>query len=713
MNATRPSRSAPDCQVLVIGAGPTGLVLAAELLARGIRTRVIDKGDGVSLQTRAIGIHARTLEVLDTMGLADRFTERGQLVRQLRFYSEGRCLTSLEFARCGSRFGYLLDLPQDQTERLLRARVAELGGVIEPGAELIGLAPSDDALSVTVTGPAGRTGTITAGYVVGCDGAHSRVRRELGLAFRGHPYPQDWLLADVLLGGDLLNRDLREDAVHAFFRPDGLPIIFFPMRGHRWRLTLPFAGQRGEQAPTLAEIQHLTSQRAPEPVTVSDPTWLASFRCHRRSACAYRRGRVLLAGDAVHIHSPAGGQGLNTGILDAHNLAWKLALVASGRASDTLLDSYGAERRPVAEEVLRLTHALVHYGSMSNPVKRRVRDIVVPALGRSPTIQRRAARRISQVYVTYPPGPLTVPDRRHGGPAAGQRMPDIGVRSGGPATTLHQVLRGGRHVLVVPAASPVTVFDGLTPYWDDIERRRSRRHGADRAGPAGRPRGGAGQARPYERGDRLPARAVRRPGFSPGRGAAQRPVPARRGNPWSVIPGRVPVGPYFDLGGPRERMSGRYLDSRIEVGAFDDAVAADLLLRLGKGPVGDQHLAVTDLYDRGLAGRAERAAVHHDPALGRLLDPRLDRDHHRRVLVRRHLGGLIDPEHHHVLHGLSGHRATQFSVYPVRPGRAAGRGRASARPAARTGSAARRAPPRRRRTSGGRACRTRRPRPAP
>ena len=156
----------------------------------------------------------------------------------------------------------------------------------------------------------------------------------------------------MLLGGDLPDGDLREDAIHAFFRPDGLPLILFPMRGHRWRLTVPFAGDRGEQAPTLAEIQHLTSQRTPRPVTLSDPTWLASFRCHRRSASACRRGRVLLAGDAVHIHSPAGGQGLNTGILDAHNLGWKLALVASGRAPDALLDTYGAERRPVAEEVL-------------------------------------------------------------------------------------------------------------------------------------------------------------------------------------------------------------------------------------------------------------------------------------------------------------------------------------------------------------------------
>ncbi len=468
MNETRITRHStrPGCRVLVVGAGPTGLVLAADLLARGVSTRVIDKGDGVNLETRAITIHARALEVLDLMGLAERFVDHGQVVRWFSFYTDGRHRLSLDLARNGTRFPFMLDIPQHQTEALLRARVAELGGVIERRTELTGLSDGPVSVTATVRGADGGTRVITAGYVVGCDGAHSRVRHELGLLFRGHPYPQDWLLADVRL--DWARPD---NEVHAFFRAGGTPLICLPMRGHRWRLVVPFAGDRAPGAPDLGEIQRLVDQRAPEPVAVSDPTWLASFNCHRRSTDVYRRGHVLLAGDAVHIHTPAGGQGMNTGITDAHNLGWKLALVAAGRAPDQLLDTYGAEREPVAGQVLGLTHALVRYGTMTHPVKRALRDAIIPAASRVGPVHRRAVRRWTQVSVAYPASSLTKTDRGRGRPRPGQRVPDIKVLTAEGPSRLFTVLRRGRHIIVVMGADPDSALanPALKPYRDLFE----------------------------------------------------------------------------------------------------------------------------------------------------------------------------------------------------------------------------------------------------
>jgi 2-polyprenyl-6-methoxyphenol hydroxylase-like FAD-dependent oxidoreductase len=463
MNGTK---TGTDCQVLVVGAGPTGLVLAAELLARGVCTRVIDKGDGVHLETRAIAIHARALEVLDCMGLAERFVDHGRPVRWWRFYADGRPRLSLDLSLNGTRFGFMLDIPQHQTEALLRARVAELGGVVEPRVELTGLSSEAAGVAARVRDADGQTRTITTDYVVGCDGAHSRVRHELGLPFHGHPYPEDWLLADVRL-----DWARAEGAVHAFFRAAGGPMVCFPMRQDRWRVVLPLAGGRDCGAPGLAEIQRLVDQRAPEPVGVSDPTWLASFRCHRRSTDVYRRGRVLLAGDAVHIHTPAGGQGMNTGITDAHNLGWKLALVAAGRAPDELLNTYGREREPVAGRVLGLTHALVRFGTVSHPVKLALRDAIVPAVFRVTPLHRRAVRRWTQVDVGYPAGGLTQPGGDRGRPGPGQRVPDLQVRAPEGQIRLFAVLRGGRHVMVVTGADPASVADtpAMQPYRDLLQ----------------------------------------------------------------------------------------------------------------------------------------------------------------------------------------------------------------------------------------------------
>src|SRR6201986_181338 len=285
------------CQVLVVGAGPTGLLLAAQLLAREIDPRIVNKGDGPARESRAVSVHARTLEVLDTMGLADAFIEHGPCVRRFRMYAGNRSLLDLDMTRNGSRYGFILNLAQSETERLLRSRVHELGGTIEQRSELAGLSQRGDGVDATLRFADGRETEIRAGYVVGCDGAHSRVRHELGLPFDGQPYAGEFLLADVGLDGVG-----SEDASHLFFRPDGRTLVCLPMAQHRWRVVMPNAGERGGRPPTLEEVQEQGRQRAPWPIAVSDPGWLAGFRGHLPSTTAYRRGRVLLAGDAAHIH---------------------------------------------------------------------------------------------------------------------------------------------------------------------------------------------------------------------------------------------------------------------------------------------------------------------------------------------------------------------------------------------------------------------------
>jgi 2-polyprenyl-6-methoxyphenol hydroxylase-like FAD-dependent oxidoreductase len=436
-----------DCQVLVVGAGPTGLVLAAQLLARGIDTRIVDKGDGPARESRAVSVHARTLELLDTMGLADAFIEHGQCVRRFRMYAGHRSLLNLDMTRNGSRYGFILNLAQSETERLLRTRVHELGGTIEQRSELVGLGRRGDGVDATLRFADGRETEIHAGYVVGCDGAHSRVRHELGLAFAGQPYAGDFLLADVALDGVG-----SEDSSHLFFRPDGRGLVCLPMARHRWRVVMANAGERDGRPPTLEEIQEQVRQRAPWPITVSDPGWLACFRCQLRSTTAYRRGRVLLAGDAAHIHTPAGGQGMNTGMMDAANLAWKLALVADGHAADSLLDTYETERIPAGVNTLGFTNKLFGWSTMRDPVKRAVRDVLVPAATHLPAVQRRAARRLSQVSVSYPSSPLVQADGGWREPKPGHRFPDVEVRTEKSAMRLYRVLAGGRHVLIVPSA---------------------------------------------------------------------------------------------------------------------------------------------------------------------------------------------------------------------------------------------------------------------
>src|SRR5260370_6680425 len=231
------------------------------------------------------------------------------------------------------------------------------------------------------------------------------------------------------------------------------------MGGQRWRLVMANAADGGGQAPTFEEIEEPVAERAPRPMEVSEPGWRSAFRCHRRSTTSYRRGRVMLAGDAAHIHSPAGGQGMNTGMMDAHNLAWKLALVVDGRAPDSLLDTYGQERVPVASSVLGFTDKLTGLLTMRSRAKRAVRDTVIPVVSRVPVVQRAAARKLSQLSVAYPRSPLVQPHGHGRGPKPGDRFPDVDVRSERGPARLHHLLGSGRHVLIVSGARVRSALD--------------------------------------------------------------------------------------------------------------------------------------------------------------------------------------------------------------------------------------------------------------
>ena len=430
-----------ECDVLVVGAGPTGLTLALQLLARGLRTRIIDKDPGLPKLSRAIGLQPRTLETLDMMGLADRFLELGHRGRGVAVYVNGHRRLGIDMAYCDSDHRFMLHLPQSRTEEVLRARLAELGGAVEPGTELVGFEQSLGAVTATVRGPGGEESRLSASYLVGCDGAHSSVRKALDVPFVGQPYPWDWLLVDAEL--DWTGRN---DEVHVFWGADGQPLGLIPIDDRLWRVSAPVPGDRGGAPPTLEEIQRLVDARGPGGVVVRNPETLTCFRCQIRSTDAYRRGRVFLAGDAVHIHAPTGAQGMNLGISDAANLGWKLAHVLTGRAPDTILDSYAAERRPAAQQVLAFTDNMMRFALETSPVRRTMRRAMLPLL-RVPRMRRRLANRISQLSIGYQDSPMTRPGKIAGLPEPGARMPNVALHSG---LTLHEALRGGEHVRVGP-----------------------------------------------------------------------------------------------------------------------------------------------------------------------------------------------------------------------------------------------------------------------
>lgn len=441
-----------SADVLVVGAGPVGLMLASELRRHGIACRLIEKRTERSPFCKALGVSPRTLEVWERTGVVGQAIDAGCWIQETCTYVNGQLVKQMPARLPESTYG-VLSLPQYETERILFEQLIRLGGKLERGVELVSFQQDAGGVTVQLQCADGQAEAWKGKFLVGCDGAHSAVRHGMDVSFEGDKFPLEFLIADVDLDWKLDSRRayLFVEVVEEQFR--GI-LVCIPISG-RGRFRISTVSSYDEEAPggkehsvqdrpppPLSAVQELVARMAPEPVQVGNLRWSGYFRISHRIVSHYRRGRAFLAGDAAHIHPPTGGQGMNTGIQDAYNLAWKLALELKGLASPDLLDSYEAERLPIGQEIVRKTTQR----SMSLGAQSQGEELAT-------------LREDSQLYLNYRQSRwveeyLSRPDVLSGGPKPGDRAPDVaGLRRPGVAypLRLYELLQGTAHVLLFVA----------------------------------------------------------------------------------------------------------------------------------------------------------------------------------------------------------------------------------------------------------------------
>lgn len=392
--------------VLIVGAGPVGLTMALSAAKQGLSFRIIDRLSEPSGLSKALALWSSALEMLDALGVSGQILASGVAAKGVRISRGRHVLAEIPAGyHVDSPFPHMVLLPQSETERVLRDALATAGGTIERGVELTGLSQDDSKVVATVRRSDGRVDSIEASWLAACDGAHSAVRHLVGGAFEGEALEDTFILCDAKIDGEL-----EPATAHLFWSGEGLLAIFPVIRGV-WRVIATRDSGHSEGDPTLDEIQEVLDRRGPGGLRLHESTWLSSFRISERKASSFRHGRVFLAGDAAHIHSPAGGQGMNTGMQDAFNLAWKLAMIQRAGADPAIADTFHAERSPVAEQVLRDSGRMIRSNMVRHRFAQILRDNIVQIASHSEFVKRKIAHALSGIGIRYAPNRLVADDR--------------------------------------------------------------------------------------------------------------------------------------------------------------------------------------------------------------------------------------------------------------------------------------------------------------
>lgn len=434
-------------EVLVVGSGPSGLVAACTLLRFGISCRIVDRRPAPNPEPKALILWSGALEALRRTGITDELVADALPLAGASYWARRREVAAVRFGGlAGTAFPQPVCLPQPHVETLLHKRLVALGGSVEWGVEALSARTGSDGAAVRLRHEDGRIEELTVPWVIGADGVRSAIRTGLGVPFDGRTYERTFLLGDGELAGPA-----PADEAQYHLGPDGV-LVVVPLPGGGHRVFFDTAPDERADPPDVAELQALLDARGPGTLRLTRTSWTSRFRVHTRIAGQFRVGRVFLAGDAAHCHSPAGGQGLNTGVQDGYDIGWKLAAVLRG-ADPVLLDSYETERRPASRTAVRNADRQTRLWLVRSPVGQFVRDTALRVLSRRGALERRMVPQLAQLDLDHTASPAVLDTLGLAAPAAarvGRRVPDCRLRpvAGTETTSLHAYLAAGRHTLI-------------------------------------------------------------------------------------------------------------------------------------------------------------------------------------------------------------------------------------------------------------------------